>query len=160
MIRTIVVGLLSFCAVSGETSAEAFTQLRAALVGEWEAVMARGSTIRVSYRVIAADSALVETFRAGVRETLTIYHPDGPQLIATHYCAQGNQPQLRLLPARNDRMWQFAFQDATNLADPAASHLTRIRFQVTDPDHIKKTEVYTAYGKQNVTVFSFVRVRY
>ena len=129
------------------------------LVGEWEAKTISGSSIRVSYRAIAGDAALVESFRtASGRETLTIYHADGPHLIATHYCAQGNQPRLRLESASTATTLQFVFYDATNLLDSNGSHLTRLWLQLRDADHFDKTEVYTAAGKDNVTVLKFVRV--
>ena len=129
------------------------------LVGEWEAKTTSGSTIRVSYRAIAGNSALVESFRtASGRETLTIYHPDGPHLLATHYCALGNQSRLRLDSASTPTTLQFVFYDATNLLDANASHLTRLRLQLRDADHFDKTEVYTEASKDDVTVFKFVRV--
>jgi hypothetical protein len=155
---TLAAGLLLSCAAFAETGPAAFANLHR-LVGEWEARTASGSVIRLSYRAIAAGSALVETFRtASGRETLTIYHADGPDLIATHYCAQGNQPRLRLDPASTRTALQFAFSDATNLAGPGASRLTRLRFLLRDAGHFDKTEVYTQGGKDEVTVFNFVRV--
>ena len=30
------------------------------------------------------------------RETMTVFHPDHDDLVLTHYCAQGNQPRLRV----------------------------------------------------------------
>lgn len=101
----------------------------------------------------------METFTtASGRETLTIYHPDGSNLIATHYCAQGNQPRLRLESASTKTTLRFRFHDATNLTAASASHLTRLRLELGDADHFDKTEVYSADGKDDVTVLSFVRV--
>jgi hypothetical protein len=128
------------------------------LAGDWEAKTASGSTIRVSYRSIAGDSALVESFKTpSGRETLTIYHPDGASLIATHYCAQGNQPRLRLEPGETETALQFSFYDATNLPDTNASHLTRLKFQISN-DRFDRTEIYTERGKEDVTIFHFVRI--
>jgi hypothetical protein len=73
-------GQLDFC----ETAADAFSELHG-LIGEWDATAASGRVIHVSYRTLSRDSALVETFRAAPGdETLTIYHLDGPVLVATH----------------------------------------------------------------------------
>src|SRR5262245_45457558 len=114
-IRMLASSLLFACAASAQAGGEAFASLRR-LIGEWETKLATGSIIRVSYRAIAGNSAIVETFTtASGRETLTIYHPDGPNLIATHYCAQGNQPRLRLDPTSSSSILQFVFHDATNL---------------------------------------------
>jgi hypothetical protein len=158
-VTRVLFGAFLLCSVvSGQKAEQDFATLRSALAGEWETVTARGAVIRVSYRLIAADSALVESFRVGTRETLTIYHPDGSSLMATHYCAQGNQPRLRLLPASDGRTWEFAFQDASNLPDAASSHLTRIRLQLKDGDHFDKTEIYSSDGKDDITVFTFTRI--
>jgi hypothetical protein len=141
-----------------DAGSEAFANLRR-LTGEWEARTARGSVIRLVYKAVAADSALVETFRTGPgRETLTIYHPDGSDLIATHYCAQGNQPRLRLQSPGANQILEFAYYDATNLAGSSTSHLTRLRFEFKDSSHFERTEVYAANGKDEVTVLNFVRV--
>ena len=148
MIGVLIAILLIPCVGLAETAAEAFANLNR-LVGEWEAKTVRGSVIHVTFRAIAEDSALVETFTtASGRETLTIYHADGPNLIATHHCAQGNQPRLHLDPASTKTALEFTFYDATNLAGPGASHLTRLRFQLGDADHFDKTEVYTEHGKE------------
>jgi hypothetical protein len=153
-----VVAVLLFSGITFADSTGALAKLHR-LVGEWEAKTTSGSIIRVSYRAIAGDSALVESFRtASGRETLTIYHADGPNLIATHYCAQGNQPRLRLDSASTTTTLEFVFYDATNLLDSSASHLTRLRLQLRDADHFDKTEVYSEVGKDGVTVFRFIRV--
>lgn len=186
MFRFAILIVLLMPAAFAATAAEAFDKLRH-LTGDWEAKTARGSVIRVSVRIIAAGTAVVETFTtASGRETLTIYHPDGANLIATHYCAQGNQPRLRFQPATGGVALRFAFQDATNLLEssrradsraaesspgvtapqgaPAlpsagASHLIRLELELKDADHFDKTEVYTEGGKDDTTVFHFVRTR-
>jgi hypothetical protein len=156
--RIMASALLLSAASFGQTGPEAFTTLRR-LSGEWEAKTARGLVINLSYRLIAGNSAIVETFTtASGFETLTIYHLDGQNLVATHYCAQGNQPRLRLEPGSTKTMLGFAFHDVTNLSSPSASHMTRLRLEIKDADHFDKTEVYTGQGKENTTVFNFVRV--
>lgn len=158
MTGPLLAALLIPFAAFGETGAEAFASLQR-LAGDWEAKTARGSVVRVSYRTISAKSALVETFTAfSGSETLTIYHPDGPNLVATHYCAQGNQPRLRLEPGSARTTFHFAFHDATNLAGSGASHLTSLKLHLTDADHLERTEVYSQNGKDHGTVLQFVRV--
>jgi len=47
--------------------------------------------------MISANTFLVESFGNPVQGvTETIYHVDGDRLMATHCCAQGNQPRLLL----------------------------------------------------------------
>ncbi len=115
---TRILTVLLPCAVSAETGAEAFAGLRG-LVGAWEAQTAAGFTIRVSYRAIASDSAVVETFTTpSGRETLTIYHPDGSDLIATHYCVRPVHPVLFfafLLAIRAPVLYSRTFVNGTVL---------------------------------------------
>jgi hypothetical protein len=134
----------------------AFARL-GALVGNWEATTATGKTMRVSYRLVSNGSALVETYTTpSGKETLTIFHLDGGRLIATHYCAQKNQPRLALTKSDGAR-FELAFFDATNLPDPRASHLVRLGIALVDADHFEETEVYEEDGKEDRTVFAFRR---
>src|SRR5262245_9207319 len=130
----------------------AFERLRR-IVGRWETTTTEGKTVGLSYRLVASDSALVETFTTpSGKETLTIFHLDGPRLLATHYCGQGNQPRLRLQQA-SDRSLEFTFHDATNLASPASSHLAKLKLELNDADHFQRTETYVADGKDETTVY-------
>ncbi len=143
---------------AGPDAGAAFARLRA-LVGDWEATTEKGATIRVSYRLVSNESVLVETFRTpSGKETLTLLHLDGARLVATHYCAQKNQPRLALRSTQDERRFEFAFFDATNLADPRASHLVKLGIALVDADHFDDTETYEEAGKPDVTVFAFHRV--
>jgi hypothetical protein len=67
------------------------------LLGTWIAKTGEGKTIKSAYKLVSNRSALVETYQTpSGQETLTVYHPDGSSLLLTHYCAQGNQPRLRI----------------------------------------------------------------
>jgi hypothetical protein len=133
----------------------AFQALRT-LVGDWRSSTPKGPAYDISFRLVSADSVLVETYttRSG-RETLTLFHLDGPRLLATHYCAQGNQPRLRLAAATN-RRFTFEFADATNLSE-GGSHLHQLDLEILDADHAQETETYQSAGKSEATVLSLAR---
>ncbi len=155
-----VLVLLALAATSagfaGLPADAAFERLKG-LVGAWKADVG-GHTVTLAYRLVSSDSALVETYTtASGRETLTIYHRDGAKLLATHYCAQGNQPRLALDPAAgSDGELVFAFQDVTNLREPTASHLVRMRYAFTDADHVTLSETY-AGQREETTAYALVR---
>ncbi len=141
---------------SGETAFEKLS----AIAGDWEASTPSGRTLRLSYRLVSAGSVLVETYGAGSgRETLTVYHLDGPDLILTHYCVQGNQPRLRMAPASGKSAVAFDFFDATNLASPTDSHLQRLEVRLIDADHFERAETYRADGKDDTSVLKLSRVK-
>ena len=143
-----------------QTAGHAFAALMR-ITGNWQAsVGTKGTIIRLNLRLISNDSALVETFTTpGGRETLTIFHPDRDRLLATHYCAQGNQPRLVLDPGSAPAEMTFRFLDATNLKSPEDAHLVRMVLKIKDDDHFEKTEVYAERGVEDVTVYQFTRVR-
>lgn len=128
------------------------------LVGNWEAKTNQG-VIRVSYRTIAGGSALVQSFvTPSGRETLTVFHLDGRRLLATHYCAQGNQPRLELDAASTAERLVFTFVDATNLASRAA-HLVRLELRLEGAQRYTEIETYDGAGEADVTTLDFHRVR-
>lgn len=128
------------------------------LVGKWEFHAEKGSVIRVSYRLVSRGSVLVQSFfTASGYETMTVFHVDGANLMATHYCAQGNQPRLRLDAASMPDHLTFVFFDATSLASPTASHLVKLELIFTGPDEYTETETYEEDGKPDVTRLHFHR---
>src|SRR5262245_3514980 len=77
---------------SGKQAAfERFKQLAGEWVGKGE-----GPGMHVTYRVTSGGTAVIETDAPGTeQEMVTIIHPDGDDLILTHYCMLGNQPQMK-----------------------------------------------------------------
>ena len=74
-------------------SAAAFSQL-SSLVGEWKGVD-DGTDFTVTYTLVASGSTLMEEFRpAGGSPMMTMFSVDGDRLLATHYCAALNQPDM------------------------------------------------------------------
>ena len=123
---------------------EAFKQL-SALVGDWSGKSASGREHKVNYRLSAGGSVLVETWSlSSGRESMTLYHLDGESLMATHYCPQGNQPRLVLMPG-SEKM-QFAFLDGTHLQVAGKSHQHSFWLQIDDNDHFQRNEIYVENG--------------
>jgi hypothetical protein len=76
----------------------AFAQLKS-LAGTWNghAMTADGPPATVSYRLTAGGTAVIETLFGGTEhEMLTIYTLKGNDVVATHFCAAGNQPVMNL----------------------------------------------------------------
>lgn len=141
-------------------SEDAFAALQR-LTGNWQAsIGAAGKIVRLTFRSISNGSAFVESFTSpSGRETLTIFHPDGGRLLATHYCAQGNQPRLALDPGGPANKLTFRFVDATNLKSRDDSHLIRLTLDITGDDRFEMTEVYLERGKEDVTTYRFTRAK-
>lgn len=143
----------------GNVAAESAFEQLSSLAGDWEAKVEKGPTLRVNYRLYSSGSALVQTFNTtGSNQTLTIFHLDGISLLATHYCAQGNQPKLRFVGSHKKGAFGFSFLDITNLDNPQDSHLSKMQIDIVDPDHITVSETYTSSGKDDTSIRKFVRV--
>jgi hypothetical protein len=126
------------------------------LAGAWTGVSDGGTTVDITIRPIANGSALAETFGKPGRETMTLYHTDGADLVATHYCGQGNQPRLRARPSGKRLL--FTQADITGL-DPDEAHLVEMEIVIGD-NAFDRVEVYRAPdGTLERTRWHFDRVR-
>jgi hypothetical protein len=126
---------------------EVFTKLQT-LVGEWEGKTEAGRALKVSYRLTANNTVLIETWTLGpTRESLTLYHMDNESLIATHYCPVGNQPRLRFKEGGSASLFVFEFVSATNLPKPEAAHQHRFEMELLQPNSFARSETYLENGK-------------
>ena len=145
----LLAGSLALTAVHGadQTRARAaFTQLQT-LVGEWEGKTEAGRVLKVSYRLTANGTVLVETWTLGPqRESLTLYHMDNESLIATHYCLIGNQPRLRLKDGGKPSLLTFEFVSATNLPKPEVAHQHRFEMEFLQANSFARSETYLENG--------------
>ncbi len=122
---------------------EAWAQL-VKLVGAWRPSDGADGSLIIRFYLTAGGTVLVESWERakGEPHSLTLYHRDGPSLIATHYCPQGNQPRLALA-GRDAQGLHFTFRDATDL-DAGESHQHDLWLDLTDPNHPVRTEVYSS----------------
>jgi hypothetical protein len=139
----------------------AFEQIKQ-LSGEWKLVAPKSekqAAFRISYHSISRGTALVETFgnpKGDVTET--VYHLDGTRLMLTHYCAQGNQPRLRLATDSGNGKLHFVFWDATNLAREGDPHLVDLRFTFKPDGRLRREEIYRENGKEDLSVLELERI--
>jgi hypothetical protein len=109
------------------------------LAGEWVGKDSAGAfqEVRVSYKVTAAGSAVVETIFPGQPfEMITVYHADGDDLVLTHYCAAGNQPRMKAERGTDANKFAFKFAGATNLKSENDMHMHDATFTFPDNDTI------------------------
>jgi hypothetical protein len=145
----LLAGSLALTAAAAEpiTPRAAFTQLQT-LVGEWEGKTEKGRALKVSYRLTANNTVLIETWTLGPqRESLTLYHMDNENLISTHYCPVGNQPRLRFKEGGSASLFAFEFVSATNLARPEAAHQHRFEMELLDANSFARSETYLENGQ-------------
>ncbi|MFO0555682.1 MAG: hypothetical protein U0271_45315 [Polyangiaceae bacterium] len=134
---------------------DAWPRFSAALEGDWRGRAGGGAEVSVSYHSIAGGSAVAETFGSPGHATMTLFHPDHGGLVATHYCAQGNQPRLRAVSADGLHL-RFQQADITDL-DPGEAQLVELELTI-DGDKLERLELYRAPdGSVERTLWHFER---
>jgi hypothetical protein len=135
---------------TGQPASAALDRFKA-LAGEWVAAedgeMAKKGDLVARYAVTASGSAVVETvFPGGPHEMVTVYHADGPDLVLTHFCVEGNQPRMRAKNASGSR-FQFAFDGGTNIDPRRDRHMNSATVELVGPDEIRSVWTEIAEGK-------------
>lgn len=114
--------------------------LMTAWEGRWD--VAETSALQIVFEITARGSTLIERWEtASGLHSITVYHLDGEELLATHYCPQGNQPRLESRGAQSTGIY-FTFRDVTDL-DAGESHTHTLSFTPQSDGSLRRTEVYT-----------------
>jgi hypothetical protein len=133
------------------------------LAGEWVAKGpdTSGPDIHVRYKVTAGGSAVVETIAPGTdHEMVTVIHPDGPDLLLTHYCHLGNQPHMKASCGGDGSKVEFKFVRATNLKSDKDRHMHDATYTFVDGDTFRSEWTLFQGGKAARQVaFEFKRQR-
>jgi hypothetical protein len=131
------------------------------LAGEWEGSFIEDGqkfAATTSFRVVSDGSALMDVLGAGTpHEMVTMFHMDGNDLLATHYCAAHNQPRFRLASSADPNVLAFEFKDATNLASLAVPHMVGVKLTLLDANHHLEDWTFLANGQTSTRRFDFRR---
>jgi hypothetical protein len=136
----------------------AFGKLQS-LAGDWEGKDAEGMPAKTNFKVIAANTAVMETISPmHMEEMVTLYSLDGNSIALIHYCPTNNQPHMEATPTTaNPRELVFEFKSVANLVSPDAGHQHKLVMQFEDADHITENWTWRAKGKDTPMVFHFAR---
>jgi hypothetical protein len=152
MITVAVVTILALAAPAAPTTADgkaAFERLKS-LAGEWQGAVgaAGGPPASIRYEVGSGGTIVRELLFPGTEhEMLSVYHLVDGQLVATHYCAVGNQPRFKLESASADEL-VFAFDGGTNFAPATDLHVHDGWIRFTGPDRLEEDWTVYKAGKQ------------
>ncbi len=167
--RFLLVAVLAFAAAAGFAAGQGeskksvvpqtpeWAKLKT-LVGEWEAVMDMGGkqmATRLEIRMTGDGSAIMHLMDKDTsHEMITMVHPDGKRLLATHYCAAHNQPRMAMVPSKAPNKIEFEFIDGTNIS-PGDGYMKGIVFRFVDADHHE--EAWTYSSSPEPSVFKYTR---
>ncbi|HUN89516.1 MAG TPA: hypothetical protein VMU28_12025 [Terriglobales bacterium] len=137
----------------------AFDKIKA-LSGEWEGTFNEaGQTFPsvVKIVIVSDGSAVMHDLAPGTsHEMITMFHPDGANLLATHYCARHNQPRMKLVPSSDPNVLLFEFMDGTNIG-PGDAHMQSVKITIVDADHHYEDWSDLDHGKSTTAHFEFHR---
>ena len=139
----------------------AFDKLKG-LAGRWEGSVDTedGPATVVEYRVTAAGKTVMETLFPGTEhEMVSVYYMDKDQLVAKHFCAMGNQPEMKLDgKASSENELHFAFTGGTNV-DPAKDvHMHEGRIAIRENRLENEWAVYSGAKAVGANRFYLSRV--
>ncbi len=90
-------------------------------------------------------------------DMVTVYHRDGDDLVATHYCSMGNQPRMRASGgSATAKSIRFRFADITNLK-PDGDHIQHLTVTFEDANHFNQKWVSLSKHKEQPAVFKWTR---
>lgn len=111
------------------------------LVGTWLVADKSGKPtdhVASVVKLTAGGSAIHETLFPGQpQEMISIYTPDGSDLIMTHYCVLGNQPRMKADPKSPAGQIVFQFAGGTNLDVKKDKHMHEAILTFVDADRIE-----------------------
>jgi hypothetical protein len=128
------------------------------LVGAWQGT-AEGRPVSVSYALVSNGTALMETLDGGHdAQMITMYTPDGAFILATHYCAAGNQPRMRAAASADGKSLDFQFVDVSNVAGSSGEVMQRLVITFVDADHFDQQWTSRGKdGKEQTSLFKYMR---
>jgi len=117
----------------------AYDQIKA-LTGLWAGKVdgPDGTAVEIRYEVMSSGKAVFEHLFPGTpHEMVTAYFLAGDRLLATHYCAIGNQPAYRLSPSSTPQDIVMEFAGGTGFDPETDQHAHGVSIRVADADHIE-----------------------
>ena len=115
------------------------------LAGTWQGQAGEMGAATVTYRVVSNGSAVEEDLFPGTpHEMITMFHEDNGQLIATHYCALGNQPRL-VGGATGPNTVELAMADITNYHADPGNYMGHAKYTLSGPNNLQAH--WTGYDK-------------
>jgi hypothetical protein len=157
IVSSIVTAMSATPLAQKPNSVLAFERLTS-LVGEWRGM--DGTTqVKLIYTLTADGSALMEEFRAAKDSMVTMFTVDGDHLIATHYCAVGNQPQMISGPITDPsaKSLVFSLSRVTGMKTLDDWHNTGLTVTMEDQQHLTQVWTYEYKRQKGTNTFRFTR---
>ena len=127
------------------------------LDGTWEAKV-KNKPATIVFRTTSGGSAVLSEIM-GEENMITMFHLDNDRVLATHYCAAGNQPRMQASMSPDGNTISCTFVDGTNIAGPKAGHMTNLVITIPDADHHSEDWTFAQDGKEMKEHFELTRAK-
>ena len=148
--------LTSLTAFAQSDAQKTFDRLKT-LDGTWEATV-NNNPVKVVFRTTSGGSAVLSEI-TGQENMITMFHMDNDRVLATHYCAAGNQPRMQASMSPDGKTITFTFVDGTNIAGPKAGHMDRLVITMPDANHHSEDWTFVQDGKEMKEHFELARLK-
>jgi hypothetical protein len=145
-------------AVAQKPEPRGFAKLKS-LAGEWHGKNERGEAVDTAFKLVAGNSALLETDTFADGSTnVTVYYMDMTQVALTHFSKANNQPRMSADPAvGTPKQLDFSIAGATNLHNDQIGHMHHLLLRFEDDDHFSAVWTWKHYGQEQNETYHFVR---
>jgi hypothetical protein len=122
------------------------------LAGSWQSDDPK-LPLTIEYRVTSNGSAVLSEMFDEHDHMITMIHLNDGRLMATHYCAAGNQPRMEAKTSADGKTVEFNFIDGTNLNSSLEGHMHRLVITLADAGHHTEDLIFqTKDGKHEKIV--------
>jgi len=131
------------------------------LVGTWEGTTTmNGKTMpaKVVYTLTSGGTVVEEKLAPGTEhEMVSLYYKEGSSLAMTHYCAEGNHPEMKLKKA-DGKSIAFEMTTPTGVTSMNEPHMHALTLTMADNNSLKQEWTnFTGGKKAETAVFTFKR---
>ena len=134
------------------------------LAGEWEMQDESGNWNTSSVFTLSSNGSVVREimFPGSPNEMTNLYHMDGTDIVATHYCAIGNQPRMvasGLETTDDGPAIAFGFDSVSNLRESQSHVMGELRLVFIDDNTLREewTSMTPDGEVENVMTFDMRR---
>ena len=127
---------------------ERFKQLAGEWVGKSNKSEHAMGELHIVFKVTSAGSVVAETMFPGTDyEMLNVIHPDGDDIVLTHYCAIGNQPEMKASDKIDGKDVVFNFVRCGNMKSPNDMHMHSVTYTFVDKNTLRTRWINYDNGK-------------
>ena len=125
------------------------------LKGSWSIQSGdRTLSIKMTYDLASKDTVVTEFFG----KELSVFYPDGTNMMMTHFCNAGTHPRLKLKQNGTPAFFEFETIDVTNLnLQGDGAHVQGITYKLIEPGKLELKIVWKRREREDTEEYLLTR---